>query len=70
MNNFIDSVYHFSGQNTLELAKEYGTPLYVISQDIIENQISKLKESFKDYPMEPRIYFAGKAFTNKGILLV
>lgn len=54
----------FSGHDTVELAKEFGTPLYVMSEDIIENTIKGIKSAFEKYDLEYDINFAGKAFTN------
>ena len=37
----------FSGHDTLELATKYGTPLYVMSEDIILERIRSLKNAFE-----------------------
>ena len=52
------------GVDTCELAKEYGTPLYVTDED-------KLKRNFRDYVSafpEADIYYAAKANWNLTIL--
>lgn len=54
----------FSGHDTVELAKKFGTPLYVMSEDIIENTIKGIKDAFEKYDLKYDINFAGKAFTN------
>ncbi len=38
--------YIFSGANTVELADKYGTPLYLMSEDIIVDKIKEIKKDF------------------------
>ena len=52
----------FDGCDTVELAKEYGTPLYVVSENEILNRINELKECFLDKYQNVRIAYAAKAF--------
>lgn len=57
--------YTFSGCDTVELAKEYGTPLYVMSEDIIIERINEIKDSFINKYENVRCYYASKAFLTK-----
>lgn len=59
--------YIFSGHDTVELANKYQTPLYVVSQDILEEQIDKLDKAFLKTGINYKINFAGKSFINKGL---
>lgn len=59
MSNFI-----FSNHDTVALAKKYGTPLYVISEDIIEENAKSMKDAFENCGVEHEINYAGKAFLN------
>lgn len=52
----------FDGCDTVELAKEYGTPLYVVSENEILNRINELKECFIDKYQNVRVAYAAKAF--------
>lgn len=45
----------------------YGTPLYVMSQDIMLERIDALKAAFEAENIDYEINFAGKAFINTGI---
>ena len=57
----------FDGCDTVELAKEFGTPLYVMSKTDIVSRINELKECFvKPYPKN-RIAYAAKAFCCMGM---
>ena len=41
-----DGVLHFAGQNTVELAKKYGTPLYIMDEDKIREKCRIYKHAF------------------------
>jgi diaminopimelate decarboxylase len=57
LDNFI-----FSNHDTVELAKKYGTPLYVLSEDIIEENAETMKTAFEKCNIDYEINYAGKAF--------
>jgi len=48
--------------NTVDLAKKYGTPLYVISENTILKKIQEIKKEFLDKYYNTRAAYAGKAF--------
>lgn len=60
----------FAGHDTVELAKKFGTPLYVISENKIEEAITLIKNSFEKYDLKYDINYAGKAFTNIAMVKV
>lgn len=52
----------FDGCDTTELAKKYGTPLYLVSESDIRNRLTIIKEDFlQAYPNTKAVY-ASKAF--------
>ena len=55
------------GVDTVELAKEFKTPLYVMDQELIETTIDKMKEAFRSPRFETQIAYAGKAFLTTGM---
>ena len=57
--------YFFSECDTVELAKEYGTPLYVMSEDIIMERLNEIKHSFSEKYQDVQAYYASKAFLTK-----
>ncbi|MEG1330461.1 MAG: diaminopimelate decarboxylase [Eubacterium sp.] len=59
--------FKFSGHDTVELAKKYGTPLYVMSEDFLRNNIKRLRNAFELANAEYDINFAGKTFLNLGM---
>lgn len=60
MSNFM-----FAGVDTVELAKKYKTPLYVMSEDYIVDRCREIREDFLEaYPNTMAVY-ASKAFLTK-----
>lgn len=58
----------FGGLDTVELAKEYKTPLYLMDEDLIRRNCRVFKESFnRYYGGEGRAFYASKAFCCKAI---
>lgn len=51
---------YIGGVDTVELAREYGTPLYVTSEDRIRDNFRRFKKAFP----EAHIYFAAKSNNN------
>jgi len=53
----------FAGIDTVMLAEKYGTPLYVMSEDVILDKINQIKDGFlKKYP-NTKAFYASKAFS-------
>ncbi|MEO6830714.1 MAG: diaminopimelate decarboxylase [Chitinophagaceae bacterium] len=53
-------------EQLLQLAKDYGTPLYVYDADVISKQYQKLEAAFTKHPT--RFFYACKALSNLHIL--
>lgn len=60
MKNFL-----FSNVDTVKLAEKYGTPLYVVSEDIINERCDEIKESFIKRHENTAAVYASKAFLTK-----
>ena len=54
----------FSGHDTVDLAKKFGTPLYVMSEDKIESAVNTIKDAFEKNNINYDVNYAGKAFLN------
>lgn len=63
MRKIVDGTLEFDGCNTVELAKKYGTPLYLMSENEIVNRINQLKQQFLNKYKNTRIAYASKAFS-------
>lgn len=55
---------YIGGVDTTRLAAEYGTPLYVMDQQLIQENIKKIKSSFTSKQFETEVIYASKAFIN------
>ncbi len=58
-----DSYLEIGGCDTVELAKKYGTPLYVMDEELIREKCRRYTDALKEYyPGEGIVAYAGKAF--------
>ena len=57
----------FSGHDTVALAQKYGTPLYVMSEDILRGNINRIKDAFESAGADYDVNYAGKTFLNMGM---
>jgi len=56
------SNFKFSGYDTVELGKKYGTPLYVLSEEIIRDRCREIRTDFLERHSNTRAAYASKAF--------
>lgn len=54
--------FKFAGYDTVELAKKYGTPLYVLSEEIIRERCREIRTDFLEKYRNTRAAYASKAF--------
>lgn len=59
---------YFDGCSTVELAKQYGTPLYVFSETDIVSRFAELRSCFLDRWQGSRVAYACKAFCTPAML--
>lgn len=62
-----NGILEIGGIKVTELAKKYGTPLYIMDQALIEENIIKYKNNFKSSKFDTSIVYASKAFLSKAI---
>ena len=65
-----DGVLSIDGVSSTQLAQEYGTPLFVYSENRIRTNINLLKKAVQKHYPKTRILYACKANTNISILKV
>lgn len=61
---------YFDGYSTIELAKTYDTPLYVLSEKRIRDNYNRLYSALVNNYKYVRIYYAAKANTNITVLRI
>jgi len=57
-----NNTLYFDGCNTVELAKKYGTPLYIMSETSIVEKCSEIRNTFLNKYERTRAAYASKAF--------
>ena len=60
-------ILEIGGIKVTELAEKYGTPLYIMDQELIEENMMKYKENFKSDKFKTTVVYASKAFLSKAI---
>ncbi|HUW89417.1 MAG TPA: hypothetical protein VMV43_02750, partial [Candidatus Nanopelagicaceae bacterium] len=65
-----NDVLYFAGKNTLEISKEFGTPIYVINESSIRERYRNLKDLLNSEYKNNRIHYAVKANSNLSILKI
>ncbi len=63
-------VLHIAGVNTINLAKKYGTPVYIINERLIRERYKTLKQVLDSEIKNNQIYFAVKANTSLSVLKI
>lgn len=62
MKEEVGGILYFDGCNTVELAKKYGTPLYVLSETAIVEKCIEIRNTFLNKHKKTRVAYAAKAF--------
>lgn len=60
--------YTFAGCDAVALARTYGTPLYVVSEDEIERRIRRIRACFDERWERCTTFFAAKSFLTRDML--
>jgi len=66
MNSFIEKVNFFKGNNPEDIAKTYGTPVYVYNEEVLRDRMHKVSQVITKYPYTAN--YSVKANTNINIL--
>lgn len=64
--DIVNHRYQIQGIDPVDIAEQFGTPVYVYDADKIERQVNHLNDAFKGMPL--RIKYAMKALSNVSIL--
>jgi diaminopimelate decarboxylase len=58
------------GCDVVDLAKEFGTPLYLFDESTLRQKCREFKDEFRKYYRETLVIYASKAFLNKALALI
>jgi len=65
-----DGILYFTDQNTVDIVKSLGTPLYVINEQMIRERYRSLKNALNQDYKNNQIHYAVKANSNLSILKI
>ncbi len=65
-----NDVLYFAGMNTLDIVEKYGTPIYVINEQMVRERYKKLKKFVNSEYKKNQIHFAVKANSTLSFLRV
>ena len=65
-----DGILHFADMNTIEIAKKFGTPIYIISEELIRSRYNKLKAILDSEYKNNSIHYAMKANSSLSFLKI
>src|SRR3989338_4242368 len=61
---------HVDGVSAVDLAREHGTPLFVISERRRRENAADILQAFSRPPFQARVFYASKANSNQAVLQV
>ncbi len=67
---YINDQLYFGGIRTTDLTNQYGTPIYVINEELIRNRYRVLKKVISKEYVNNRIHYSVKANTNIAVLKI
>ena len=67
---FKSGVLHFANLNTIELAEKFGTPIYIINEQLIRKRYKEFKKFLDSIYRRNKIYFAVKSNSNLSVLKI
>ncbi|MFX1365240.1 MAG: diaminopimelate decarboxylase [Promethearchaeota archaeon] len=65
-----DGILYFANMNTIEIAEEFKTPIYIMNEQMVRKRYRELKEKLNSVYKKNRIYFAVKSNINLAILKI
>jgi diaminopimelate decarboxylase len=65
-----EGILHLAGVNTIKLAERFGTPIYVIDEQMIRRRYRALKETLDSIYKNNKIHFAMKANSSLSVLKI
>jgi diaminopimelate decarboxylase len=65
-----DGILHYNGMDIQQLAKDYGTPLYVVNERLIRRRYNELKEILNSEYKNNEIHYAIKANSHLAVLKI
>jgi len=67
---YINGILHIAGMSTKDLSEKYGTPIYVVNENLIRKRYQQLKNTLDSEYKNNLIHYAVKANTNLSVLKI
>jgi diaminopimelate decarboxylase len=68
--NYLNGILYFANMNTIELAEQYGTPVYITNEHLIRKRYRELKSLLDASYKNNQMHYAVKANSNLAILKI
>ncbi len=62
-----NGILYIGGCSTLDLARDFGTPLYVVDEELVRNNCKLFKSTFTEKNIDTEVIYASKAFLTIGM---
>jgi diaminopimelate decarboxylase len=70
LTSIIDGTLHVEGASAVELARRFGTPLFVFSERCMQDSATEVRRAFAGGPVPVKVHYAAKANSNLAVLQV
>ena len=60
----------FGGVSAVELAREFGTPLYVFDEETLRKRAQRIRDAFQNAYERSRLVYAGKAYLSPALMRI
>ncbi|MBN1801768.1 MAG: diaminopimelate decarboxylase [Candidatus Lokiarchaeota archaeon] len=67
---YLEDTLHFGGMNVIDLAERYGTPVYIINEQLLRKRYKELKSLLDNTYKKNEIHYAVKANSNLSVLSI
>jgi diaminopimelate decarboxylase len=70
MRRTAEGALEFGGVSAVELAREFGTPLYVFDEETLRMRARRIRDAFLDAYARSRLVYAGKAYLSPALMSI
>lgn len=70
MRRTVEGALEFGGVSAVELAREFGTPLYVFDEETLRMRARRIRDAFLDAYERSRLVYAGKAYLSPALMSI
>ena len=64
----VDGALQFGGVSAVDLARKFGTPLYVFDEATLRSRARRIRSEFRNAYERSRVVYAGKAYLSPALM--